>query len=124
MNIEKLTKERKHLVSERDKNKARIQKLIQRKGKFDSGLKTCKNCHQEYQEKENFNWSCKLHQSDWGGEMWWCCGKTSKEAIGCKYQKHESKDDAEDSADDDGEKKEKVDRNLRCFCCREIGHTL
>jgi hypothetical protein len=56
--------------------------------------------------------------------MWWCCGKTSKEAIGCKYQKHESKDDAEDSDDADGEKKEKVDRNLRCFCCREVGHTL
>ena len=46
--IEKLKKERKHLVSERDKNKARIQKLIQRKGKFDSGTKTCKNCHFEF----------------------------------------------------------------------------
>ena len=31
LEIEKLKKERKHLVSERDKNKARIQKLIQRK---------------------------------------------------------------------------------------------
>ena len=48
LEIEKLKKERKHLVSERDKNKARIQKLIQRKGKFDSGTKTCKNCHFEF----------------------------------------------------------------------------
>jgi hypothetical protein len=24
----------------------------------------------------------------------------------------------------DGEKKEKVDRNLRCLCCRENGHTV
>jgi hypothetical protein len=60
-NLLKLQKERKHLMLERDKNKARIQKLIQRKGKFDSGVKTCKNCNQEFQEKENFNWSCKLH---------------------------------------------------------------
>lgn len=57
--------------------------------------------------------------------MWWCCGKTSKEAIGCKYQKHESKDDAESENEaDDGEKKTKIDRNLRCNCCREFGHAV
>ena len=55
--------------------KARITKLISRKGKFDSGLKTCKNCGKEYNEKENFNWSCTQHIGDWGGQMWWCCGK-------------------------------------------------
>ena len=32
--------------------KARITKLISRKGKFDSGLKTCKNCGKDYNEKE------------------------------------------------------------------------
>ena len=31
--------------------------------------------------------------------MWWCCGKTSKEAPGCKYGKHESKDDEDDEKD-------------------------
>ena len=33
--------------------------------------------------------------------MWWCCGKTKKDAAGCKYAKHESKDDEEDEKDKD-----------------------
>jgi len=33
----------------------------------------------DYVEKENFNWSCRMHQSEWGGEMWWCCGKRGKD---------------------------------------------
>lgn len=57
------------------------------------GLRQCKNCCNEYQEKENFNWSCRIHQSEWGGEMWWCCGKRGKDSAGCKFNKHESKDD-------------------------------
>ena len=64
---------------DKEKSKLRIQKLIQRKGKFDSGFKTCKACSKEYNEKENFNWSCRQHQSDYGGEMWWCCGKQGKD---------------------------------------------
>jgi hypothetical protein len=28
--------------------------------------------------------------------MWWCCGKTIKEALGCKFRKHETKDDEEE----------------------------
>jgi len=28
--------------------------------------------------------------------MWWCCGKTSKEAPGCKFNKHEMVKDDED----------------------------
>lgn len=35
--------------------------------------------------------------------MWWCCGKTDKDAHGCKFSKHESKEDDED--DNDGEDK-------------------
>jgi hypothetical protein len=38
-------------------------------------------------ESENFNWSCRTHQSEFGGEMWWCCGKIGKDAIGCKFSK-------------------------------------
>lgn len=54
-----LQKNVKQLTMEKEKSKIRIQKLIQRKGKFDSGFKTCKNCGKEYNEKENFNWSCR-----------------------------------------------------------------
>ena len=28
--------------------------------------------------------------------MWWCCGKNSKDAPGCKYAKHLSKEDEDD----------------------------
>ena len=73
--LQKLEKLNKNLLLERDKQKIRIAKLISRKGKFDTGRKTCKNCHKEYNEKENFNWSCTVHTGDWGGQMWWCCGK-------------------------------------------------
>lgn len=31
--------------------------------------------------------------------MWWCCGKPSKEASGCKYSKHVSKEDEDGCGD-------------------------
>jgi len=31
--------------------------------------------------------------------MWWCCGKPSKEAPGCKYSKHISKEDEDEQGD-------------------------
>jgi len=43
--------------------------------------------------------------------MWWCCGKANKEAPGCKYSKHVSKEDEDDVEEnqmkDDGDKKSK-----------------
>ena len=58
--------------------------------------------------------------------MWWCCGKKSKEAEGCKISKHESKDDDEDeAADPDGKEEiQKQLKNVRCFCCKEVGHLI
>jgi hypothetical protein len=60
--------------------KDRITKLKTRRGKNDMDLKMCKKCSKEYSEKENFNWSCRTHKSEWSGEMWFCCGKDKKEA--------------------------------------------
>jgi len=31
--------------------------------------------------------------------MWWCCGKNSKDALGCKFAKHFSKEDEDEDAD-------------------------
>ena len=90
-----LEKEKKNLVAEREKMKERIKKLKTRKGKHDMTAKTCKNCGKEYSEKENFNWSCRMHLGEWSGEIWWCCGKDNKDQPGCKYSKHESKEDEE-----------------------------
>ena len=121
----KLEKQNKALLGERDKQKLRITKLISRKGKFDSGLKTCKNCSKEYNEKENFNWSCKQHRGDWGGQMWWCCGKQNKDGGGCKFSKHESKEDEDDDLEDGTEAaKLKARKYTRCHCCKELGHQI
>ena len=122
----KVEKQNKALLVERDKQKLRITKLISRKGKFDSGLKTCKNCSVEYNEKENFNWSCKQHRGEWGGQMWWCCGKANKDDRGCKFSKHESKDDEDDDLRDEdaAAAKLRAKKYARCYCCKELGHQI
>jgi hypothetical protein len=74
----------KRLETENQKLKYRIQKIMQRKGKMESGIKMCGRCQKEYNEKENYNWSCRIHSSPWGGEMYWCCGKTNVNAVGCR----------------------------------------
>jgi len=56
-------------------------------------IKICRKCHKEYNENANFNWSCRTHQSDFGGVMWWCCGRKNKEDPGCKFSRHESGND-------------------------------
>ena len=117
-----LEKEKKNLIIEREKMKERIKKLKSRKGKHDMSAKTCKNCAKEYSEKENFNWSCRMHLGEWSGEIWWCCGKANKDQPGCKYSKHESKEDEEDL--DGEEQQEKPINNIRCLCCKESGHTI
>ena len=98
----------------------RIKKLKLRRGKYDNNLKICKNCGREYNEKENFAWSCRTHRSQWSGELWWCCGKTHADAPGCKYSFHESKED-EDEYDDGLEQANSA--QVRCLCCKEVGHT-
>lgn len=77
-------------------------KIKNRKGRIDLGVKICKICTREYNETDNFNWSCQTHKLEYGGEMWWCCGKKELTAPGCKTQKHESK---EEDDDEEGGKK-------------------
>ena len=46
--------------------------------------------------------------------------------MGCKYGKHETKDDEDDEELDnehDGDAK-KSNKYVRCLCCKEIGHTI
>jgi hypothetical protein len=31
--------------------------------------------------------------------MWWCCGKTWKDAPGCRFSKHLSRDEEDDEKD-------------------------
>lgn len=116
-----LEKEKKNWFEERDKMKERIKKLKSKRGKFDAFSKTCKFCAKDYNEKENFNWSCRIHQGVWSGELWWCCGKDQKDQPGCKYSKHESKEDEE--MEEIGNTGKQV-KKMRCLCCKEVGHLI
>mmetsp|Transcript_38272 Transcript_38272/g.95852 ORF Transcript_38272/g.95852 Transcript_38272/m.95852 type:complete len:315 (-) Transcript_38272:198-1142(-) len=124
---DKIEKKMKEMGEDRDKLKQRLKKYRARRKMFEAEQKTCKNCGRDYLESENFNWSCRTHQSEFGGEMWWCCGKLGKDAPGCKFSKHESKDDDDDLDEQEKQEKEEAERkirnqNIRCFCCKEIGH--
>ena len=121
----KIDRQNKKLIDEGSKMRARITKLIARKGKFDSSFKTCKNCGKEYSEKDNFHWSCTQHIGEWGGQMWWCCGKQNKDDRGCKFSKHESKDDEDDDLNDENAaSKNKAQKYAKCYCCGEQGHSI
>mmetsp|Transcript_37135 Transcript_37135/g.56994 ORF Transcript_37135/g.56994 Transcript_37135/m.56994 type:complete len:113 (+) Transcript_37135:1954-2292(+) len=58
--------------------------------------------------------------------MWWCCGKRGKNEPGCKFSKHESKEDDEEEEDDHDKEKNKQRhmKYVRCQCCKAIGHTI
>ena len=59
----------------------------------------CKQCASDYLESENYKWSCRTHKSEFSGEMYWCCGKTTKEALGCKFDYHVARHDDDDELD-------------------------
>ena len=86
----------------------------------------CKNCGREYHTDKNFNWSCRVHRTpEYGGEMWWCCGKIGKDVPGCKFAKHESKeDDDEDDEEENLKSRAKLLKSIRCQCCKQLGHTI
>ena len=114
----------KALRQEREKMKQRIVKLKSRKGRMDLGVKICKKCGKDYNEKDNLNWSCRQHMSQYSGEMWWCCRKKGLDAAGCQFSRHEErKDDEED--DDPFEKKRRREAfRERCHSCKEMGHSI
>eukprot|EP00744_Colponema_vietnamica_P003737 GILI01005676.1.p1 GENE.GILI01005676.1~~GILI01005676.1.p1 ORF type:complete len:898 (+),score=233.78 GILI01005676.1:261-2954(+) len=122
---DKFERKVRELTDEKDKLKQKIKRFRARKKLFEPEQKVCKNCSKEFMEGENYNWSCRTHQSEFGGEMWWCCGKPGKDAPGCKYAKHESKDDDDDMDEDEKNKEEgerKKNSKVRCWSCNEIGH--
>ena len=73
----------------RQKMKVKYSNIQEKEEKF------CKNCQKSYYENENYNWSCRVHASKLNGDMYWCCGKSGKDSIGCIISKHSSKEDAD-----------------------------
>ena len=132
-NLTKLTKQQ---LQEIMKQKERMIKMKNRRGKIDLGIKICKNCTREYNEKDNFNWSCKTHKSEWSGEidavskkekgMYWCCGNERKESQGCISGKHECKEDEDDEEEPNAMKRidKHQNKNIKCLCCKEVGHDM
>lgn len=56
--------------------------------------------------------------------MWWCCGKRGKDQAGCKFSKHESKEEGDDEFTEHQEELERrrALKNIKCACCKETGH--
>jgi hypothetical protein len=95
----------------------RLDKIKKRK-RFDPTCQVCRKCNKAYEEKDNFNWSCRMHRSEWGGTMWWCCGKTQLHALGCNARKHSPMKDGESEE----EELDNAENKKRCYVCREKGH--
>ena len=80
----------------------------------------CKRCNKIYYESDNFNWSCRTHLGKFSGQMYWCCGRNGREALGCYVSKHEPKNEEEE----DGRLEGVYNPNDGAICssCRQIGH--
>lgn len=96
----KLQKQFEDLIDEHEKLRQKMkQNRLKRKQYGEMEEKICMKCQKIFQDSENFNWSCRTHKSEYSNEMWWCCGKTSRDAAGCIVSKHQSKEDEEDEVD-------------------------
>jgi DNA repair exonuclease SbcCD ATPase subunit len=96
----KLQKQFEDLIEEHEKLRQKMkQNRLKRKQYGEMEEKICMKCQKIFQDSENFNWSCRTHKSEYSNEMWWCCGKTSRDAAGCIVSKHQSKEDEEDEVD-------------------------
>lgn len=95
--FEEAEKNFKDLTEEYEKMRQKAKQYRQRRKQYgEEEEKVCKNCQKVFVEGENFNWSCRRHQTEYSGEIYWCCGKSSRDAVGCKISKHESKEDDEE----------------------------
>jgi hypothetical protein len=55
----------------------------------------CTKCHKSYNPEDNTNWACRIHPSEWGGKIYWCCGKNNIKAAGCKRARHITREEQE-----------------------------
>ena len=122
--LSKLEKTYKDLTESYDKMRQKLKQWKQRGKQFGDGEeKTCMKCRKTFTESENYNWSCKVHTGAYSGEMFWCCGKKGKEAVGCQSSKHVAKEEDEDEGLDGGKEDDKQKyANSKCSSCKEIGH--
>jgi hypothetical protein len=56
--------------------------------------------------------------------MWWCCGKTDKNQLGCKFGRHVCKEDYDLDEDGMNELQDQKNKMSRCKCCKQFGHKI
>ena len=61
----------------------------------DKNEQTCGKCQKVFSPILNFNWSCRYHKARIINDLWFCCGKTGSDAIGCLLDKHISVEELE-----------------------------
>ena len=120
----KLNNLEKFITKLNDNYKTMRQKLKQwkQRGARENEIRQCINCTRAFLETENYNWSCKRHNTKFHEEtqIYWCCGKKGREAEGCVISKHEAREDDEDDKD---KEEDLLGFNYAlCTSCREIGH--
>lgn len=95
LQLEVSEKNNKILADEYEHLKSKLKQLKSRKNLDDENTdeKICQLCKRVYKESENYNWSCKVHASQYVNEYWWCCGKKGENAPGCKASRHETKEE-------------------------------
>lgn len=109
------------LSEEFAKLRAKMKQYRQRRKAFgEAEERICRNCQRVFVDSENFNWSCRTHQSEFAEGVWWCCGRQGKEASGCRINKHESKE--EDEAGEIQQKEALAASLQRCPSCKDYGH--
>jgi hypothetical protein len=83
----------------------------------------CKACGKAFYEFDNFAWSCRMHRSEFGGQIWWCCGKEGRDSAGCQLRRHEAKNDEDRLIDQSADKQRKKACIVRSKQnCKEPGH--
>ena len=95
--LSKSEKRTKDLADEYEKLRLKLKQFrLKRKQYGEQDEKVCRHCQKMFVESENYNWSCRTHPSEYGSEMYWCCGRVGRDAPGCRTSKHESKDEEEE----------------------------
>lgn len=91
---------------------ARTQKNVNKNAGGQAEEHMCGQCNMVFVTSKNHKVACVVHQGEWSGSVWWCCGNTKRDATGCTSSKHVPLD----------RRGNKQNNRIVCGSCREKGH--